>query len=653
MIPDSRGPAISRDGTKFIQEFTGNKGRIFSHAVTNNFFYTILLLDLKLLIGGIEGTVPAVNHVLNSRFHFLSTNWTVGVSDSSQSVGFEQHACTLAVTSNPNKWARIAQQVTVPSSGNYKAIAQSTGGSIYRVDVGTSAGDDTYGTVTSAATEEIIDITVPGTTFWITFTKDSNDSYDPVIVSFLGVGDDPLVAPEFATPWSEDELKDVRIIPVPAGDTSYLIHPFYAPRKLTYDIATDSFTFSTPSLLNIPSTWLGSNWPSVGTYFQGRLWLGAPPDQPQSLWGSKSGLPEDFSPGTGLDDEAIAIVMAEYGRIEWVASTKNLLIGTEAAEHIITSQGGVITPTDHQVDQQSAYGSASIQAQQVGDQIFYISPDRTKLRAMQYEWSKDNWLSTDLTYFSEHITRAKIKAVAWLQNPNNLFITILDDGTFAVLSYDRSNNIYGWSRHDIGDEVIDINVTSINGTSILGMLVKRAEGKLYYESQAAHAPHYMDSWDEQFFSTPVTTVSGLDYLEGRTVQVLLDGATHPDKVVSGGSITLDRPASVSLVGLQYTSRLKLLPIETGAATGASAPYFKNIHSLDVHLLDSAHPLVNGDRAPVRHPSTPMGTAEPATTGKSFISLLGWLNETDITIEQDLPFPLAITAISGKMKQEKL
>lgn len=656
MVPDSHGPAMSRDGTKYITQFAGDNGRIFGHAVSNSFFYSIILLNLKMVIAGIDGTIPAVNHAVNSRFHTLDANWTVGVSDSGQTVIFEPHHCVLTVTASANKWARIAQQITVPSAGDYKVIAQADGGALYRVDVGTAAGDDTYGTVTSANTEEIIDVTVPGTTFWITFTKDSNDSFDPVHLHFFGVGDDPVVAPEFVTPWAEDELDSVHAIPVPDGDATYFIHPFYAPYKLEYDIATDSFAFAIVSLSNPPTVWTGSNWPSVGAYFQGRLWLGSTPEQPQSLWGSKSALPEDFDPGTGLDDEAVAIILAQYGRIEWVASTKNLLIGTEAAEHIITSEGGVITPDDHQVDQQSAYGSASIQAQQVGDQVFYVSPDRKKLRAMQYEWSADNWLSTDLTYFSEHITGARIKAVAWLQNPQNLFITIMDDGTFAVLSYDRSNNIYGWSQHTIGAECIAINVTSVEGTSILGMLVKRADGYLYYESQALHTSHdiiFMDSWDQQFFVTPVTVVSGLDHLEGETVQILADRATHPDRVVSGGSVTLAREASETAIGIKYISRIGLLPVEKGSPTGPSAPWMKNFHSLDVHLLNSAHPLVNGDRAAVRTPSTPMDTSEPVVTGKSYISLLGWKNETDITIEQDLPFPLIVTGVSGKLRQEKL
>jgi hypothetical protein len=58
--------------------------------------------------------------------------------------------------------------------------------------------------------------------------------------------------------------------------------------------------------------------------------------------------------------------------------------------------------------------------------------------------------------------------------------------------------------------------------------------------------------------------SGLGHLEGRTVKVLADGALHPERVVTGGAITLDHAASKVLVGLGYTSRLKTLRLEGGA-----------------------------------------------------------------------------------------
>jgi len=49
----------------------------------------------------------------------------------------------------------------------------------------------------------------------------------------------------------------------------------------------------------------------------------------------------------------------------------------------------------------------------------------------------------------------------------------------------------------------------------------------------------------------VDTVSGLGHLEGETVQILLDGTVHPDKVVTAGVVTFDRKGAKARVGEGY------------------------------------------------------------------------------------------------------
>lgn len=74
-------------------------------------------------------------------------------------------------------------------------------------------------------------------------------------------------------------------------------------------------------------------------------------------------------------------------------------------------------------------------------------------------------------------------------------------------------------------------------------------------------PQYLSG--EWSLTEPSTTFSGLDHLEGMTVQVLADGAVETDKTVSGGSITLSRAASLVTVGLGYTGTMQTLPLVAG------------------------------------------------------------------------------------------
>lgn len=458
----------------------------------------------------------------------------------------------------------------------------------------------------------------------------------------------------FASPWTAAQLPDIHVVRVPEGTAMYLLHAEVAPQKLTYNRSTGLFAFAAVSFTSTPTEWTGTNYPATGDFYQGRLFLAATPAEPQTIWASQSGLPEDFSVSSPVvDSDAITINISAFGRIKWVKGAQDLLAGTENSEQLIKSNAGVITPADHYVSQQSSYGSANIQAEQVGDQVFYVSPDRTKVRATQYVRDANSWMSVDTTHTSEHITAAKIKAIEWQQNPNNLLWCLLDDGTFATMTYERTNNVNGWATNDTGSVCEDICIGSIEGNDIIGMLTKRSAGNLYYESEDATNTHHMDSWIEQDFSPAETAITGLSHLEGEVVQIVADGAVRPDQTVSSGEITLVRAAENVVVGRKFIPKIVMLPIEAGTNIGTSAPFWKNLFNVNVHLVDSAHPTVNGVRQPTRSPSTPMNTSQPLATGKSFVAVNEWGNETDITIEQDLPLPMKITAVSGEINQEKL
>lgn len=64
----------------------------------------------------------------------------------------------------------------------------------------------------------------------------------------------------------------------------------------------------------------------------------------------------------------------------------------------------------------------------------------------------------------------------------------------------------------------------------------------------------------------ITTVTGLDHLEGETLAILSDGNEVADLVVSGGAVTLPRAAGVIHAGLAYTPALETLDIDVSASS---------------------------------------------------------------------------------------
>lgn len=84
----------------------------------------------------------------------------------------------------------------------------------------------------------------------------------------------------------------------------------------------------------------------------------------------------------------------------------------------------------------------------------------------------------------------------------------------------------------------------------------------------------------------VTTVSGLSHLEGRTVDVLVNGATHPSRVVTGGQITLQNAGSKVHVGLACPARLQTMRLNAGGADGTSQGKSARINQVTVRVLET-------------------------------------------------------------------
>ncbi|MGE5537334.1 MAG: hypothetical protein ACM30I_01860 [Gemmatimonas sp.] len=146
-----------------------------------------------------------------------------------------------------------------------------------------------------------------------------------------------------------------------------------------------------------------------------------------------------------------------------------------------------------------------------------------------------------------------------------------------------------------------------------------------------------------------STLGGLDHLEGETVQILADGASHADKQVSGGSVVLDRNAAVAHVGLPYRSTLETLSLEAGSLAGTALSKAKRIHRAAVRLLDTLGCRVGRDgtldEVLFRSSADPMDEGPQLFTGDKVIEFpAGWDREMTVTVLQDLPLPCTVTAI---------
>ena len=151
----------------------------------------------------------------------------------------------------------------------------------------------------------------------------------------------------------------------------------------------------------------------------------------------------------------------------------------------------------------------------------------------------------------------------------------------------------------------------------------------------------------------VTAVSGLDHLEGEAVQILADGATHPDRTVASGQVAFDRKVATAHIGLPYRSLIETLSLESGALDGTALTKEKRINRAAVRLLNTLGCRVG--REPVldevlfRSGADPMDEGPPLFTGDKVVEFpAGWDRETTVVVAQDLPLPCTVTAIVPRL-----
>jgi hypothetical protein len=220
----------------------------------------------------------------------------------------------------------------------------------------------------------------------------------------------------------------------------------------------------------------------------------------------------------------------------------------------------------------------------------------------------------------------------------------LDGGVGAsavVISLDDASSFSASGKVRIRNEIIAYSAKSGND---LIKCTRAQDGSI----ASAHA-------DGETVTQLATTISGLDHLEGQTVSILANGATHPDKVVSSGSVTLDRSVTKAHIGLPYDSILQTMRIEAGGTEGTAQAKNKRISDLDIRVLNSVGVEIGPseddlDLIPFRKSSMAMDQPVPLYTGDKFIEFPGgYNNDGFVVVKQDQPLPLTILSIYPRLQ----
>ena len=156
-----------------------------------------------------------------------------------------------------------------------------------------------------------------------------------------------------------------------------------------------------------------------------------------------------------------------------------------------------------------------------------------------------------------------------------------------------------------------------------------------------------------YSGTSTTSLSGLYHLEGQTVSLLANGATHPEENVSGGGVTLDYSSTTAAVGYAYNSEMRTMRIESGSEDGTSMGKPKRIHAVTLRLFETVGIEVGNsateiDRIPFRDSSMLMDNGIPLFTGDKTIEFPGGFDADRIYVRQSQVLPMTVLAFYPRM-----
>lgn len=412
-------------------------------------------------------------------------------------------------------------------------------------------------------------------------------------------------------------------------------------------------------------------YPSHVTFFRERLWL----LRNTQVWASVAADFENFRTRDGADvtaDMAISLNIAseQINDVAWVAPGNKLLVGTVGNEFAIgeLTTGDPLGPGNVQAQQQTSHGSRQVRPVRVNDSVLFVQKSGRKLREIRFTFESDGYATADLTVLSDHVTKGQIVQEVYQQEPHSIVWSCCADGSLIGFTFNREQDVLGWHPHPIGGSGIVESIACIpspDGTrDDLWMIVRRT-----IDGATARFVEFMErDWisaegseiGDAFFvdagltydDVPADVISGLDHLEGETVQVLADGATHPDCVVTAGSITLNREASVVHAGLKCRAVLATMRIEAGGSIGTAQGKTKRISEMVFRLLDTlggkAGPADDEDLLDYimgRSSADPMGSPPAVFTGDTDEIAWpgGYEKEGRVWIVQDQPLPMTVVA----------
>lgn len=339
-------------------------------------------------------------------------------------------------------------------------------------------------------------------------------------------------------------------------------------------------------------------YPTAVALFEGRLWWAGK----DRNWGSVSDAFESFDDDEDLGDSATinrSIGSGAVDNISWILPLQRLILGGQSGEHSVRSSSfdEPLTPGNYSIKEASTQGSANIQAIKIDSTAMFVQRSGKKLYEIVFDSELYDYTATDVSILTPEILFETVIAIDVQRQPDTRVICVLDDGTLAVLVYDKAEEVRCWVTCSSQMEFIDVCVLPAGS--------EREEDYVYFgviwqgshhlcllevenkcEGEATHNCFDLFATDES--GATMTTLGGLSHLANDTVGVWADGQYLGTRVVNGsGVVSLGGTYAMVTAGLIYDGTYKSTKLAYAAQVGSALTQPKRVAQLGA-ILSTTH-----------------------------------------------------------------
>lgn len=415
------------------------------------------------------------------------------------------------------------------------------------------------------------------------------------------------------------------------------------------------------------------DYPSTVTLFQQRSIWARTFNAPNGVWASRSGQLENMDrsrPLIASDSISFAIMSGQANAVNALSSTNTLLALTSDAVFLVDGDGngGILTGNAAPAARrQVGRGSSRVPPIVVDSVVFYSPSVGATVRTLGFDYVVNGLKGDDVSIFSPHLFEGhSIVSWAYAQEPRSLIWAVRDDGVLLCFTWEQAQNVWGWTRCDTDGKVMSVCAISENGEDRIYMTVERTIGGVthrFVEQMASHRwdtaadTCYVDCALTATFDPPVSEVTGLWHLEGRTdIAGVVDGVPVDGLTVTNGAVTLPgpvSPGSVVTLGIPYTVEIETLPIRTNVpGAGSNVGRVSGAGRAVITLQNSAN-LKAGIDLDARHlftvrPIDEQGWTEPGglMNGDHLVTMDNKVKNTaSVAIQQHNAAPLTVLGVA--------